>query len=254
MVAVMVVMVAAVVMVQAVSEAVERTEPRIYRRQVFQNCICVPNIDCYTENSSWSGCTTFGHLCCPPEFIGNVPLYVAEDASACICVDRGSCFTDLLRRGFPASSNSQRCSGPNDVCCPRDSVGTHSVITDSAPQALVTVTRVVTSSPSPQVTVTRVITSLPSPQVTVTHVITSSPSSVVTPENVVATLPGASVGPGSTGEPCSTTGTPEGICLRYTQCEDQLSQPVKLLTILQFLQNYGCGVDSNGDVRVCCPV
>ncbi|KAK4325219.1 hypothetical protein Pmani_004179 [Petrolisthes manimaculis] len=54
------------------------------------------------------------------------------------------------------------------------------------------------------------------------------------------------------GEVCSTIGTPVGTCILFVQCSS-LNQAIDTLSINNFLRYYGCGVNSNGEVRVCCP-
>lgn len=59
--------------------------------------------------------------------------------------------------------------------------------------------------------------------------------------------------PNPTGGPCTTIGTRSGVCIPYKDCSEKLQEPIRLLTIDQFLHNYGCGIDSKKVARVCCP-
>ncbi|XP_071535786.1 uncharacterized protein [Panulirus ornatus] len=116
---------------------------------------------------------------------------------------------------------STRCTGKDQVCCDRD---------ESIPSR-----RPV--SPPPDQTQP----SLPPPP---RH---------ETPTSTTTTQPSPPA-PDDTGEPCATIGTREGTCVPYSTCLTKLDEPVRLLTIEQFLHNYGCGANREGVARVCCPV
>ncbi|XP_042860844.1 leucine-rich repeat extensin-like protein 5 [Penaeus japonicus] len=53
---------------------------------------------------------------------------------------------------------------------------------------------------------------------------------------------------------CTTAGTPRGRCVLYTDCRDRLVDAERRLSTVEYVTLYGCGLNSEGQFQVCCPL